>query len=124
MLAMLCVALGGALGALARYGVSAWLTTPTNHFPWVTFLINTLGSFLMGVLFVLILEKARLPVEFRPLLMTGLLGGFTTFSTFSLEAVSLLHEGYYLTALIYVLLSVILCLGALGLGLTLSRAWF
>ncbi|KAA0875400.1 fluoride efflux transporter CrcB [Nitrincola tapanii] len=124
MLAMLCVALGGALGALARYGVSAWLTTPTNHFPWATFLINTLGSFLMGVLFVLILEKARLPAEFRPLLMTGLLGGFTTFSTFSLEAVSLLHEGYYLTALIYVLLSVILCLGALGLGLTLSRAWF
>ncbi|KGK41601.1 camphor resistance protein CrcB [Nitrincola sp. A-D6] len=121
---MLAVALGGALGASARYWLSAWLNTGDSRLPLGTLGINVLGSLLMGVVFVLIMEKARLSPDMRPLLMTGLLGGFTTFSTFSLEAVTLLNEGHHSAALIYILLSVILCIAALYLGLWFTRLFF
>jgi CrcB protein len=75
----------------------------------------------MGVIFVLVLEKAKLPPEMRPLLMTGFLGAFTTFSTFSLETVTLIHEGHVIAAIFYVLLSVILCIAALALAVGLTR---
>ncbi|QEW08549.1 fluoride efflux transporter CrcB [Nitrincola iocasae] len=121
---MLAVALGGALGASARYWLSSWLNTSDSRLPLGTLSVNLLGSLLMGVVFVLIMEKARLSPEMRPLLMTGLLGGFTTFSTFSLEAVTLLNEGHFSAALIYILLSVILCITALYLGLWFTRLFF
>jgi len=75
----------------------------------------------MGVLFVLILEKARLSPELRPLLMVGFLGAFTTFSTFSLETVAMLQEGHMMSAAIYVLLSVVLSIAALYAGITVTR---
>ncbi|WP_191905826.1 fluoride efflux transporter CrcB [Nitrincola iocasae] len=124
MMHMLAVALGGALGASARYWLSSWLNTSDSRLPLGTLSVNLLGSLLMGVVFVLIMEKARLSPEMRPLLMTGLLGGFTTFSTFSLEAVTLLNEGHFSAALIYILLSVILCITALYLGLWFTRLFF
>jgi CrcB protein len=124
MMHMLAVALGGALGASARYWLSSWLNTNDSRLPLGTLSVNLLGSLLMGVVFVLIMEKARLSPEMRPLLMTGLLGGFTTFSTFSLEAVTLLNEGHFSAALIYILLSVILCITALYLGLWFTRLFF
>ncbi|WP_151670684.1 fluoride efflux transporter CrcB [Nitrincola schmidtii] len=124
MMHLLAVALGGAIGSLLRYWISGWLNTPEGRLPVGTLSINVIGSLLMGIAFVLIMEKARLSPELRPLIMTGMLGGFTTFSTFSLEAVSLLNEGHTGAALIYVLLSVILCITALYLGLWFTRLFF
>lgn len=124
MMHLLAVALGGAIGSLLRYWISGWLNTPEGRLPVGTLSINVIGSLLMGIAFVLIMEKARLSPELRPLIMTGMLGGFTTFSTFSLEAVTLLNEGHTGAALIYVLLSVILCITALYFGLWFTRLFF
>ena len=124
MMHLLAVALGGAAGSLLRYWMSGWLNTPEGRLPVGTLSINVIGSLLMGITFVLIMEKARLSPELRPLIMTGMLGGFTTFSTFSLEAVTLFNEGHTGAALIYVLLSVILCITALYIGLWFTRLFF
>lgn len=121
---VIAVMLGGALGSLARFWLSGWLNNAEYRLPLGTLSANVIGSLLMGILFVLILEKARLSPEMRPLLMTGLLGGFTTFSTFSLETVSLIQEGHLGAALLYVLLSVVICLLALAAGLWLARLVF
>ena len=75
------VAIGGALGSLARYALSTYIFDVSSHkFPYATLAINVLGSFAMGILFVLIVEKAAMPSEMRSLLMIGFLGAFTTFS--------------------------------------------
>jgi len=122
MLHLLSVAAGGAIGALSRYWISGFILNNANfRLPYGTLLCNVLGSFLMGVLFVLILEKARISPEMRPLLMVGFLGAFTTFSTFSLEAVTLLQEGHIMSAAIYILVSVVLCIAALYGGLWITR---
>lgn len=122
MLHLLSVATGGAVGALARYWVSGVLVSNTQFkLPYGTMLCNVLGSFLMGICFVLIMEKARISPELRPLLMVGFLGAFTTFSTFSLEAVTMLQEGHIMSAAIYILMSVVLCMVALYSGLWFTR---
>jgi len=121
MMHLMAVALGGALGAMGRYWISGWLNNAEHPIPMGTLSVNVLGSFLMGVCFVLILEKARLSPELRPLLMVGFLGAFTTFSTFSLETVAMIGEGHIMSALIYISLSVLLCIAALGAGLWLTR---
>lgn len=121
MIHLVVIALGGALGALGRFWVSGVLNNAHYRLPFGTLTVNVLGSFLMGVCAVLIMEKAKLSPEFRPLLMTGFMGAFTTFSTFSLESVAMIQEGHVISALIYILLSVILCLVALSLGLFLAR---
>jgi CrcB protein len=121
MMHLLAVAVGGALGAMARYWASGWLNNAEHAIPAGTLSVNVLGSFLMGVCFVLILEKASLSPEMRPLLMVGFLGAFTTFSTFSLETVAMISEGHIMSALIYISLSVLLCIAALGAGLWLTR---
>lgn len=118
---LIAIAVGGALGALARYWVSALLNNAEYRLPYGTLFCNALGSFLMGVCFVLILEKARLNPELRPLLMVGFMGAFTTFSTFSLETVAMLQEGHVMSAAIYILLSVLLCIAALSAGLWITR---
>lgn len=117
----LAIALGGALGALMRYWVSGVLNNAEHRMPWGTLTCNVVGSFLMGVCFVLILEKSRLDPEMRPLLMVGFMGAFTTFSTFSMETVAMLQEGHVMSAAIYILLSVLLCITALSAGLWITR---
>ena len=118
----IAVALGGALGALARYGISTWVFAISSHkFPYATLVVNVLGSFLMGILFVLIIEKAALPSEMRSLLMIGFLGAFTTFSTFSLDALGLWQNDHLFMALIYILATVILCLIAISGSVWLTR---
>ena len=118
----IAVALGGALGALARYGISTWVFAISSHkFPYATLAVNVLGSFLMGILFVLIIEKAALPSEMRSLLMIGFLGAFTTFSTFSLDALGLWQNDHLFMALIYILATVILCLIAISSSVWLTR---
>jgi fluoride exporter len=123
MMHWLAVAIGGALGALARYAVSIWLFNPSVHkFPYATLAVNLLGSFVMGLLFVMIVERAALPAEMRSLLMIGFLGAFTTFSTFSLDALSLWQNGHLFLALIYVLATVVLCLVAISSSIWLARS--
>lgn len=119
------VALGGACGAALRYWlgqrVENWLQQP---FPSGTLTVNVIGSLLIGVLFVLALERGQWPAVWRVAIITGLLGGFTTFSAFSLDALLLLQQGRPLTALAYVGVSVAGCLLAAALGMLLARFFF
>lgn len=124
MLPLILVAVGGAFGAVARYWVGGYVVNNTDHYlPLGTLTVNVLGSMLMGVCFVLIMEKAQLPPASRQLLMVGFLGAFTTFSTFSLETLVLIQEGHILSAVIYIILSVLCCIAALAAGLWLTRLW-
>ncbi|MDB9977259.1 fluoride efflux transporter CrcB [Porticoccaceae bacterium] len=118
----LAVALGGALGSMARYALSTWIFQVSSHkFPYATLTVNVLGSFVMGILFVVIVERAALPQEMRSLLMIGFIGAFTTFSTFSLDTLGLWQNGHLFMALIYTLATVILCLIAISSAIWLTR---
>ena len=117
---LLQVALGGALGASARYLVGlGTLRLIGPGFPWGTLTVNVVGSFAMGLLVVVLAEVWG--NRFAPLLMTGLLGGFTTFSAFSLDAVALWERGETALAATYVGASVIMALAALMAGMSLGR---
>jgi CrcB protein len=109
------VALGGAIGSVLRY-----LTVSAVSAPLGTFLVNVAGSFVMGILFVVLSSRPGL----SPLLMTGILGGFTTFSAFSLDALKLWHSGQTPAALAYIAGSVLLSLVAIALGAALARGAF
>lgn len=119
---LLLIALGGALGAVLRFGlglsVTGW-SGPT--FPYATLVVNILGSLVMGFLFFYLNEKTQGGDMLRGFLLVGLLGGFTTFSAFSLETLLLLTEGAYLRSLLNVFLSVTLCIGAAALGMLVAR---
>nr|WP_244376078.1 fluoride efflux transporter CrcB [Streptomyces ficellus] len=96
------VALGGVLGACARYGASLLWPTVTGAFPWTTFWVNVTGSAAMGSLIVLLTERAAAPHPLaRPFLGTGVLGGYTTFSTYAVDAQQLFGSGRAGTALLY-----------------------
>ena len=103
----LAIAVGGALGAVCRYWVSTttyqWLGT---DFPFGTLLVNVSGSFVMGLLTILLTEKLTLPEEARFALMVGFLGSYTTFSTFALDSLHWLHNGALAKAAVYILFSV------------------
>ena len=117
------VALGGAIGASGRYltGV-ATIRLMGPGYPWGTLAVNVVGSFAMGALIVVLAHTSG--TKFAPFLMTGILGGFTTFSAFSLDAVTLYERGQIGLAAGYVVASVVLSLAALGLGLLTARAAF
>lgn len=119
---LLQVALGGALGASARYltGV-ATIRIIGPGFPWGTLTVNVAGSFCMGVL-VVALAHTNATARLAPFLMTGVLGGFTTFSAFSLDAVALYERGQIMAAAAYVAASVILSLAGIAAGLLAARA--
>lgn len=117
---LLQVAIGGALGASARYLTGIGMTRLLGRgFPWGTLTVNFVGSFLMGVLVVVLAHKTD--NRLAPLLMTGLLGGFTTFSAFSLDAVTLFERGQTALAGAYVVGTLVLALGGLVLGLLIAR---
>jgi CrcB protein len=118
----LAVAIGGALGSVARYALSSWIFDITsNKFPYATLIVNVAGSFVMGILFVVIVERAVLPAEMRSLLMIGFIGAFTTFSAFSLDALGLWQNGHVLMSVIYMIATVILCLVAISTAIWLTR---
>ncbi len=117
---LLQVALGGAVGALGRYLVNVGaLRLMGPGFPWATLAVNVLGSLAMGSLIVVLANKDA--TRLAPLLMTGLLGGFTTFSAFSLDAVTIYERGQLGLAALYVGTSVVLSLAALVAGMALAR---
>ena len=119
---LLAIAVGGALGALLRYGVGTgvdrWLG---RDFPWGILLVNVSGSVAMGAAYALLVERELLNPALRAVLMVGLLGAFTTFSTFSLDTVHLLERGEALRALVNVTAGVLLCVGDCWAGLLLAR---
>lgn len=122
MTQLLFIALGGALGSVARYSVSMVLNGRFHeHYPYGTLLVNVLGSLLIGIMYVLITEKLVLHPSWRDVVIVGLLGAFTTFSTFSLETVLLLENGYIGTAVIYSLSSLLLCVAAAWIAIVLTR---
>ena len=120
----LALALGGALGAIARYWMTSGLNQPGQMaFPLGTLSVNVLGSFFIGGLYICLSERPELSQAYRHLLITGFLGAFTTFSTFSLETLLLIEQGHYNTALFNVLSSVIFCLSSAYLGISLAKAF-
>ena len=124
MTAVFQVALGGAAGAVLRYLTGIGVVRLLGHtpFPYAILSVNILGSFLMGVFVVAAAHRGL--THLSPLVMTGLLGGFTTFSAFSLEAVTLYERGEVTSAAIYVVASVCLSILGLVLGLWLARGLF
>ena len=118
------VALGGAIGAACRYlvGVGVMRLTGPMDFPLAVLTVNIVGSFLMAIFVVAAANKGL--THFGPFVMTGMLGGFTTFSAFSLEAVTLMERGQIAAAGAYVALSVGLSIGGLMLGLWIARGIF
>ena len=116
---ILSIAVAGALGAVLRYAVVSMVSA--RFFPWGTLCVNVLGSLLMGVAYVVIVEKALTDPDLKPLLMSGALGAFTTFSAFSLETWDLFERGEVGLAALYVLASVVCSIGALWFGITVTR---
>ncbi len=117
---LIWVALGGAIGSMVRYSVSAFVVKQVNpvHFPWGTFSVNILGCMLAGV-FLLVAESVQsISQEARLFIVTGLLGGFTTFSAFGIETLGLIRRGEILIALSYASLSIIV--GVCAMWLTYS----
>nr|WP_231291108.1 MULTISPECIES: fluoride efflux transporter CrcB [unclassified Thioalkalivibrio] len=118
----LAVAVGGALGSALRLGMQEWMVAQFGRaFPWGTLGINILGSFLIGVLAVLLVERMELHPAWRLLLVVGVLGGFTTFSTFSLEVVHMMDTGAWGRALGYMFASLLTCVLAAAAGLYGAR---
>lgn len=125
MYTYLAIAFGGAAGAMTRYWVHSLIQDYNRGpFPYGTFAVNVVGSFLIGVFFVVFTERVLLDAQWRPVVIVGFLGAMTTFSAFSLESLLLFEQGLYNTALLYILGSVVVCLLAAMLGLQATRALF
>jgi len=119
---LLSIALGGAFGAVMRYGASLGVYAVLGRgFPWGTLFVNVVGSLMMGILSILLLERYNIGPEWRAALLVGMLGSFTTFSTFSIETLNLLEQGDVIRASVNVLISVAVCLAAVWFGVLLGR---
>lgn len=118
---VVALGLGGVAGALSRYAVSRALPTGTAQFPWATFLINLSGSLVLGFLLILLLEQFPRGRLARPVISTGFIGAYTTFSTFTVEAVLLVRADHTVTAVLYVLTSTLAGLLAVWMGMTGAR---
>jgi CrcB protein len=125
MMSYAWVALGSALGGMARYACSGLAILASETFPWATLFVNVAGSLAIGVLFALVAPDGRLLFvpDGRALLMIGVCGGFTTFSSFSLETLNLARNGAWVTAGSYVIASVVLCLVAVWVGYLLTSSF-
>lgn len=123
MTTVLCVAAGGALGASARYLVGVGVGRVLGaEFPWATLAVNVLGCLLMGLLVEAMALRWTVSHDLRAFLAVGLLGGFTTFSAFSVDFALLFERNDYLSAGLYLIASVVLSIAALFAGLAIVRA--
>ena len=122
---LLLVAFGGAAGSVLRYLVGVWtLRAFGPNFPWGTITVNIIGSFVIGLLVEIVARRFNASAELRLLLVTGFLGGFTTFSAFSLDFMVLFERGQMMAAGGYLVASVFLALLAVFAGLSLGRMIF
>lgn len=118
----LAIAAGGAIGALMRFWVSnAVYALAGRNFPWGTLAVNVIGSLAMGFLYVLMIERLSSAPEWRGFLLVGLLGAFTTFSTFSIETLNLMQQADYAKAFLNMVASVVACVLAAFVGVVLAR---
>ena len=122
MRTVLGIAVAGAFGALARWGLGTWIGERFSGFPWATLVINVSGSFLLGLLFVVLTERTTASPAMRLTLTTGLMGAYTTFSTFSLETLRLMEDGALGLAAANVAGNLGLGLFAVWFGVALGRA--
>ena len=120
---LLLIGLGGAFGSVCRYLVSSGVYKLFgSNFPYGTLCVNAVGSFLIGILFVLLLDNiSGMADQLRALLIIGFLGGFTTFSSFSMETMNLLENGDLVRGIVNIILSVTLCLLLTWMGILLGR---
>ena len=123
MARFLLICLGGAVGTGARFLFSTAMTRAFGNFPFGTFGVNVIGSFLASVLMVLALERSALSPDLRLILVTGVIGGFTTYSTFNYETLHLAQSGSVGLAVANVALTLVACLAAGAAGLWLARAF-
>ncbi len=122
MMQLISIAIGGAVGALCRYGMSNGIYAMLGRgFPYGTLSVNLLGSIIMGASYVIMLERMDVSPEWRAGITIGLLGAFTTFSTFSIETLNLLEAGESIKAGLNILLSVSLCISGCWLGMIIGR---
>ena len=127
MTEFLAIAMGGAVGALLRWGIMLGMTNVLREsFPLGTLLVNVIGSLLIGVAFVCLVERIQTEgiatsPAFKSAVMIGVLGAFTTFSTFSLQTLEMFADGRGMAGSLYVISSVVLCLLATALGIGLAR---
>lgn len=119
---VLLIGLGGGMGSIARYFFQKWFAENIQHpFPWGTFVVNILGCFLIGVFFAIAEKTTLLSAQTRLFLITGLCGGFTTFSTFAFENTNLMRSGDMVYTLLYIVSSVVLGIGAVFAGIVLIK---
>lgn len=124
---LIMIAIGGAGGALCRYGLSNLVNNlmqdrfSGHTFPYGTISVNIIGSLFIGIMYVLIAERMTLSPDWRNVAIVGFLGAFTTFSTFSLETITLLENGQLLAGLTYIVSSLILCIAATWLAIIVTR---
>ncbi len=118
LLTCLLIMLGGAFGTLARYALSLWMLPASQTLPLGTILVNVTGSFIIGFFGTLTLSEGRFPVseDIRLFVMIGLCGGFTTFSSFSLQTLDFLRSGAVIRAAVNIVASVALCVDAVAAG--------
>lgn len=122
MKTLLFIAIGGSIGAVLRYSASLGVASIMGRgFPYGTLFVNVVGSLLIGLLSVMMLERFNVGPEWRAAIFVGVLGSFTTFSTFSLETLNLIEQGELIAAITNVLLSIVVCLIAVWLGVVLGR---
>lgn len=118
---VLLVAIGAAVGGVARYLIGGWLASLLGpDFPWGTVFVNVTGSFVIGVVLILV-QGGALPAGARPFVAVGILGGYTTFSTYSYETLELIADGNYRVAVINVFVQLVLGLIGVYLGVVLGR---
>ena len=121
----LAVAGGGAIGSVLRFELSRWVqaVTPHKDYPWGIFTVNVVGCFAMGVLFGILADRMAVGAVWRSALLIGVLGGFTTFSSFSIDTVTLIQAGDYSSAMLNIALTVCGCLIATTAGLWLTKSF-
>jgi len=116
------IAVAGAFGAVSRYGTALGVYSIFGrNFPYGTLFVNVAGSFLMGILSIMLLDRFNVGPEWRAAILVGFLGSFTTFSTFSIETLNMLEQGDFSRALLNMALSLSLCIMAVWFGVSVGR---